>query len=207
MVMGWFRNALDNLKTRAEKRSTGLHPAACAGDPVAQKTEWGPLTSFMTSNITMHKLVPDIGYGLAYKPTWGMKLFFGMFVRIGLACMGFGTQQGMTDDDPQWWILPIIGLVFSATGFGFYKNMAKTVMFSYADSAFISRGTQTPFNDIHALQLLSYTSEYRVYQINLVLKDGNRVHVVNHAAQENAEADAEKIAEFLGNKVIWNTIS
>jgi len=73
--------------------------------------------------------------------------------------------------------------------------------------------------DIYALQLLSEyvdscdryfsnnnTGPYTSYEINLVLKSGDRVNVVDHGDGFQILADAQKLSQFL--KVpVWNGIS
>ena len=72
------------------------------------------------------------------------------------------------------------------------------------------------FDQIHAIQLISeyisprkLTSErktYYSYEINLVLKDGSRINVVDHSNIDSIMHDAQTLSKFL-NKPIWDNIS
>ena len=56
--------------------------------------------------------------------------------------------------------------------------------------------------DIYALQLIAEyvrgnKSSYYSYEMNLVLKDGNRLNVVDHGNQTKLREDAQALATFL----------
>lgn len=64
----------------------------------------------------------------------------------------------------------------------------------------------TPFQDIHALQLLMETlpgedgdahAFYDRYELNLVLRDGGRIHVTGHNDGDRLRADVEKLSALL----------
>ena len=67
---------------------------------------------------------------------------------------------------------------------------------------------RTALKDIHALQIISeycfgqYASYYS-YELNLVLKDGRRINVVDHANQGKLREDARTLSRFLGAPV-WD---
>jgi hypothetical protein len=64
----------------------------------------------------------------------------------------------------------------------------------------------TELATIQALQLVtervSGKSSYNSYELNLVLKDGKRINVMDHGDQTALNADAEVLARFL-NVPIW----
>jgi len=83
------------------------------------------------------------------------------------------------------------------------------------------RKNAAPLEQIHAVQLISEyvretrrrgrgwspgkTSSYRSYEINLVLKDGSRINVVDHANLPRIQQDAQQLGEFLDVPVWDNT--
>ena len=106
-------------------------------------------------------------------------------------------------------------------GFFMLRSGTKPIVFDRR-AGFFWRGRTAPhetFNrdeikdhaeldQIHALQILSEyirgnKSSYYSYEINLVLKDGRRVHVVDHGNIHQIREDAAKIGEFLGRPV-WD---
>lgn len=85
---------------------------------------------------------------------------------------------------------------FSSRGKFFYKG------FTFLKHKIIS------FNDIHAIQLLSSLkrsskSSYMTYEVNLVLKNKERVNVVTHPKVEAAKRNADELSSFLSVPV-WD---
>lgn len=70
--------------------------------------------------------------------------------------------------------------------------------------------SSTRLEDIHAVQVLSkhierYRRSYYSFELNLVLKNGRRVNVIDHGNRTAIEDDAFELGQFL--KVpIWNNI-
>lgn len=65
-----------------------------------------------------------------------------------------------------------------------------------------------PLSEIHALQLIkeyirSDKSSYYSYELNLVLRDGTRINVVDHGNGNVLRQDAQQLASFLG-KPLWD---
>jgi hypothetical protein len=65
---------------------------------------------------------------------------------------------------------------------------------------------------VKALQLLSHeisgddeSPGYTSYQLNLIMNDGSRENVVSYGQKDNAIADSQKLADYLGLK-LWNGI-
>ncbi|MCI5139081.1 MAG: hypothetical protein D3922_11850 [Candidatus Electrothrix sp. AR1] len=62
--------------------------------------------------------------------------------------------------------------------------------------------------EIHALKLIAERisgkdRSYYSYEINLVMKDGSRIQVVDHGDKNKVQEDAKALAEFLG-KPLWD---
>lgn len=68
--------------------------------------------------------------------------------------------------------------------------------------------------DVYAIQLIKEyvpgsrrsgsRSPYYSYELNLVLKDGERMNVVDHGDLQRIRADAIQLGEFLGNLPVWD---
>ena len=66
----------------------------------------------------------------------------------------------------------------------------------------------TPLSEIHALQLLTERvrgdkSSYDSHELNLVLRDGRRLNVVDHGDLDRLRRDAGRLASLLG-KPVWD---
>ena len=66
----------------------------------------------------------------------------------------------------------------------------------------------TPLEEIHALQLVSElchtkNRSYYSYELNLVLRDGQRINAVDHGRHERIRTDAQRLSDFLG-KPVWD---
>jgi hypothetical protein len=65
--------------------------------------------------------------------------------------------------------------------------------------------------EIHALQLVaencrSDNDTYRSYELNLILKDGKRINVVDHGNESKLREDAQTLSRFI-EKPVWDAIS
>lgn len=195
-------------------------------DPLAMTIQWTPAKSGGT-NIRTHKLVLIDFNRMEFRSTWGALLFYSVFFLAGLGIMiGFwvsainsGTSLLNTD-----FLIPFLfGLLFAGAGVALYYFGAKPVVFDKRsgyfwkcwkapDKAFNPNAMDeyTPLSDVHALQLLSELvrgdkKSYLSYELNLVLKDGSRVNVVDHGSQVKLREDTQTLSDFLG-KPVWDAI-
>lgn len=197
-------------------------------DPFAREIDWSSLNcggaNFRTRVISQ---TPD---GISFLPTWGGKIFAGLFIVIGAVIMWVGT--GLKIDPLQFLRYPLsmlrhcihviphtmrgekiflflFGSVFFLAGLVTLYFFIKPVIFDrtwkkfFKGFAFFPQ-KQVDFEDIYAVQIVtSISSKYVNYQINLVLTDKRRVNVVSHINKETALADADTIGKLLG-KPVWN---
>lgn len=193
-------------------------------DPLALRTEWTPAAGG-GANFRTHRLL-DRGLGrMEFRPTGAMALFAGAFMAMGLAtALAFHYGAGRVAREtgmPFGTTLPVlIGLLFFVVG-------ALMLWFSFTPRVFDrSRGQfwigrappgglpsgpgarQCRLGEIHALQLIQErcsgkNSSYWSYELNLVCKDGRRIHVVDHGALHDLRDDAQTLARMLGCKV-WD---
>ncbi|MCA1801517.1 MAG: hypothetical protein LC662_03550 [Rhodothermaceae bacterium] len=195
-------------------------------DPLAMNTQWTPLVSGGT-NIRTHKLVLIDFNRMEFKPSWGSILFCAVFLLTGLGVMiGFiiaGTRSGTSFFQTDFLMPVVTGLIFTLVGVFLYYTFGKPVVFDNRsgyfwkcwkapDQAFDLNAMEayTKLSDIYALQLLSEyvrgnKSSYHSYELNLVMKDGSRVNVVDHGSHVKLREDARTLADFLG-KPVWDAI-
>ena len=196
-------------------------------DPVAMATAW---TSVPSSGPSGDQLVEVHTGRLEYRASLRAKLAFLVFLLIGLAILIVFTSHrlaagGLSFDKDT--ILPIlIGLALSAGGCYLLYFGTAPVVFDKG-SGFFWKGRKSPetvfdgklpkdcvrLEEIHALQLIAcYCSggpktrgHYR-YEMNLVLKDGQRVNVVVHDNKEKSRQEAGVLALFL-DVPLWDALS
>ena len=194
-------------------------------DPLAEQTEWTPAAGG-GANFRTHKLVVNDTQRMTFVATVGARLFCMVFLLIGLAVtvgipfsqMRHGKLSFSFDS-----IFPAaIGLVFAAIGAlllyfgtrpavfdkrkGFYWKGRKA-----PDEVFDRRELKhcTELANIHALQIVSESchsknGSYRSYELNLVLKDGTRMNVVDHGNLGKLREDTATLSQFLGIPV-WDS--
>ena len=121
-------------------------------------------------------------------------------------------------------IFPVLfGAIFTCVGGCIFYFGTQPVVFD-RQKGFFWKGRTAPhevlrkdrlknfakLDQIHALQLLSEycrgnKSSYYSYEINLVLRDGQRLNVIDHGNPTKIREDAETVAAFLG-KPVWDAI-
>lgn len=195
-------------------------------DPVAMQTGWTPAKGGGASFRT-HKLVTINPNRLAFRPSVGAVLFYLIFLFAGLGILiGFSAQKissgGLACDVDT--ILPIaVGAIFAAVGGCLLYFGTRPVVFDRRNG-FFWKGRTAPdevmnrralkhfaeLKEVHALQLISEycsgnKSSYYSYELNLVLKDGRRINVVDHGSRNKIREDAKTLSEFL-KKPVWDTI-
>lgn len=193
------------------KRS-GRNPGSPFNDPIAMETSWYPM-SRGGSSIRTHKLVAINSARIEFKAT--ITGVFGclIFIILGLVMIFDSTGYGGI----------FIGLIFFSPGAWFLYFVTTPVVFDLGKGVFW-KGRKAPdqflhknqlkyfakISDIHALQLISETvgngnSTFKSYELNLVLKDSQRIFVVDHGSLRKIREDTSKLSKFL-NKPVWDAV-
>ena len=218
--MGLLDRVKDQL-ARLVRVAAPVDPATF-NDPLALKTEWTPLARG-GANFRTHQLV-EAGPGrLEFRATLGLLAFGGVFLLVGLGAATMlvavewpkVAQHGVIKALP----LLICAVVFTLVGV-FMLASARRGIFDRA-SGWYWKGGQTPIapgpdtakracrlTEVHAVQLIrervsGKNSSYWSYELNLVLRDGRRLNVVDHGNLEKLRADAGRLARFLNCK-LWD---
>lgn len=221
---------LNKIKTWIKKQGE-VKPfdASVFGDPLANQIDWVPLKRG-GSNFHTHRLV-ESGYNrLEFKPTLGTKLFALIFISVGILFPAFFIMKGASV--PGSWVsiellgIIIFGLIFAGAGGLMWYFMGKPRVFDkltgmywlghkepdyiYKVAREVSEN-QARLSDIHAIQLISEyirsdKSSYYSYELNLILKCGKRLNVIDHGKKSEIISDARKLSEFLGVPV-WSEFS
>jgi len=194
-------------------------------DSIASQVSWNPAKRGGT-NFKTHNLV-EIGPGrIEFKSSNFAKVFSLIFILVGMGLMLFyflNLYQDWTDIDADI-ILAIVGLIFFIIGMSLLVWYSRAIVFDKG-LGYYWKGKKAPdhtieyiqpelfvhLNEIHALQIISEfvrhdKSSFYSYELNLVLKDGDRKNVIDHGNLKFIRQDAEKLSQFL-NVPIWDSTS
>ncbi len=218
-----FLEKLNDLKIEL----TPYDPAVL-GDPIAERTDWGPAKGGGASFGT-HKLVAVDPFRLEFRPTGGALAFYAIFLLVGVAALvgmsivGFSGLAGNLEGERvlPFLVTTIVGLVFTIAGGGMLRSGSAPIVFDKRRGAYW-RGRVAPhelsnrhghkettaLDEIHALQLISErctskNSSYFSYELNLVRDDCTRINVVDHGNRSALHQDANALASFL-EVPIWD---
>jgi hypothetical protein len=223
---------VERLKAWVEKQNArAIEPVpydpSHLGDDIAMRTDWGPAVQG-GANFRTHRLLHVGPRRAEFHTTIGARAFFGVFTLIGLGvAAGFVTGATASLRSGSWLVaifmlIPItIGGAFAALGTWLWWHYGAPVVFDKQRGEYwkgrtspAEVGNRHTFKErvqldrIHALQLVSEhvksdDSSYHSYELNLVLKDGARMNVVDHGKLESLRKDAQELARFLG-KPLWD---
>lgn len=198
--------------------SSGEH--SFLDNPVAQQTKW-TLVKKGGSNILSHKLVRIDQGRMEFRMT-----ILSVFACIALILFGAAFTGSCFYDgqfNRKYILQTLIGLAALCGGAWMLYSGTLPLIFDKRKGAFW-KGRKDPdamtrwkessnyvrLENIYALQLISKTSTYHGgrsvitrYEINLILKDSSRVHVVQHGNKKRIRRDAAVLAEFL-DKPLWD---
>lgn len=193
-------------------------------DDVALKTEWSPLKGGGT-NFKTHKLVAIDYNRVEFKATIGAKLFSLIFFTVGLAVPvifwinDIQANGGILDSG--FLFIVLFGLLFMTAGGWMFYSFAKPVIFDKTKGMYwkdwkapkrylakVDEDDSSRISNIYSLQIIpelvrSDNKSYVSYELNLVLKDGSRMNVVDHGDPLQLLEDAQKLSDFLGVPV-WD---
>lgn len=211
-----LKSLIEKFKAGFGRRET-FDPASL-NDSIALKVGWTPLKKG-GSNFRTHKLVEAGLEIMVFRATLGAKLFGLVFVLMGAGVPGFIIYGGISEGGASvsGILFPaLIGLVFVSVGVALIYHFSKPIVFD-RQSGFFWKGRRHPqsvvnpaelkvcvaLEDVYALQILSeYCSgkdnSYYSYELNLVLKSGERINVTDHGSLRWIREDAGRLSQFLG---------
>jgi hypothetical protein len=201
---------------------------SCFHDHVALKTDWTPARTGGTNFRT--RILKQVNSNRAeFQASIGAILFYLFFFIAGMVMLLIVLVNAILSSREFSWdigmIVPLsVGLVFTIVGgclfhFGtipivfdkttghFWKGR-KRIDQMYGRAGFTHVAT---LEEIYAIQLISEhcgdsDGSYDSYELNLVLKNGKRINVIDHGDQKNLREDANTLAAFL-EKPVWDAIS
>jgi hypothetical protein len=176
-------------------------------DPVAQRAGWETMAD-ATANFQTHRLVFS-GDQLAFKMTRSAGLFALLCPAVGLIALGFSISQLVINGiAAEFVFLFIFGCIFSLAGFFLVRKTLEPIAFSIRRGQFRkgwSDARPIPLAEVYGLQLLSFTTTgegiHTGYELNLLLRDGSRRHVLCHGDRDSLRADTDALSRFLSRPV------
>jgi hypothetical protein len=196
-------------------------------DPLAMQTEWTPAKGG-GANFKTHNLVEVNFNHIEFRSSVGAKIFYLIFLVAGLGIMIGFTASNISAGNVALNIetlFPIVfGLIFAGLGGTLLYFGTSPIVFDKGLRKFW-KGRKSPrevfdeseikkfasFENIHAIQLISEyvrsnKSSYYSYELNLVLKDGSRINVIDHGNKNKIRENAAALSAFL-EKQVWDAIS
>lgn len=193
-------------------------------DPLAEQIRWTPLKSG-GSNFRTHKLFEDSNIRVGFKPTIGARLFGIVFIFVGLVspiAIGYGNIQvdsNLIESETVFMIA--FGVAFFSIGSYIYYSYSKPIVFDKLSGQYW-KGWKKPersvgreplengawLRNIYALQIIEEyirndDNSYYSYELNLVLRNGERLNVIDHGSKRKLLSDAQVLSKFL-DKPIWD---
>lgn len=218
----------DSIKDAIKAQSTPLDLSKF-NSPIAEKTDWIPLKPGGT-NFRTHIFSKEQGAAY-FKATKGSLVFSGVFMILGLIVpIVIITQLFSSNNHFELYMIAfsLVPVVFFIVGFFILRHSTKPIVFDKTRGYFWKgrlkeneNPSQKPLKvfckliDIVALQIISErvrsssssssggSSSFRSYEINLVLRNTDRLNVIDHGNRKKLMEDAEQLASYLGVP-IWD---
>ena len=191
-------------------------------DSFAEKVDWTPMLQG-GANYQTFKMVEVSPQRIEFQLTGSDKIFTALCFLVGVGCCGGGGYLLMTGEafSIKAALLIPLGLLFIVGGVVQITENSKTPMFDQqrglfwkgtapeTDQQSEQRQDCAPLNQIHAIQIVKEAigqtkTKYSSYELNLVLKDGSRVNVIDHGDRNAIRTDSTRLGEILGVP-IWDS--
>ncbi len=187
-----------------------------------EPVDWSPLKRGGT-NFRTHKLVSVDLDTVVFKPSTGAIIFYFAFLLFGIIPSSIGFWQFVnhgfrfsTDV-----LVPFgFGAVFGTVGLFLFGFGTRPIVFDKRRGYFW-KGRKDPdevwskdelkhfceLKNIQGLQIITELvkgdkGSFNSYELNLVLKDGSRMNVIDHGNEAALRQDADGLAEFLGVEIL-----
>jgi len=216
-----LKDVFKNMKSAASDYNP-VDPARFA-DPVATMASWKPAKSG-SANFSTHRLVRLDEKTLEYRPTVVARAFGPVFcvAGIGIAALFWVLPQASPV------VIPV-GLAFFLVGGLIFLQATSPIRFDQVQGLFLKGRSRAGdagrpgemknacrLSDIHALQLLrkigrtpgdehQASREFYAYELNLILQDSRRIHVMNYVDERKFREDVQLISRML-DVPVWDTV-
>ncbi len=177
-------------------------------DPIARHADWEPL---VLGGGSSYRLIRSGGRA-AFQATTLASAFALVFAAVGVLILATARNQLVADGmeiGAEFVFLFLVGSVFLLTGLYLVRQTFAPIVFSLRKGDFRrgwSSASIARLADIHGLQLLSFaltgtTSHRTGYELNLLMQDGTRHHVLCHGNVRALKEDVALLGRFLDRPV------
>ena len=192
--------------------------------PTPGSVSWTPLKGGGT-NFRTHTLERISDKKMEFRPSISTKLLCASFIGMGLF---IPIYHHAVEDIIASSMGPFaksliaigIGLILIWAGFKFWHILGGLCTFDKSKGRFTNNGRDynvASLDEVYAIQILReklkdsdndlgssmQKTAFISYELNLVMRDGKRLPVVDHSAREKIREDSETLSEFLGVPV-WD---
>lgn len=193
-------------------------------DPVAKRTGWGPASGGGAS-FKKHKLVEVSPRRLEFRMALGARVLYHALLTVGVGLLGVALYLIGNGAESEGWLLLLVSFVPGLIGGlgGYFTSRGRVFDLETGwywkgrkprDAAELEQHNNcTTLANVYALQILRETiaggtgrdrsSGFDSYELNLVLKNGSRINVVDHGNLDVIQADAARLSQFLDISV-WD---
>lgn len=215
------KKAADGRPEAAAAEAAGAMPAMPGADTPAGPVDWSPLKGG-GANFRTHILVDNARGRIEIRPTRTMQALCWLLIVIGAGVGAGGGYLVYVNESAPAALIPVLaGTVFLGVGLAMRHFAAMPRVFDLQVGWYWKgRGKgqrpqavqhlkeAAPLSQVEGIQLLAEycrgdKSSYYSYELNLVLKDGRRLNVMDHGDKAQLTADAGKLAGLL-NVPVWN---
>ncbi len=217
-----MKKIVNKIQEAIRNASIPLDPPYFSEYPIASQTSWTPLKPG-GSNFKTHTFKLIDTHRAVFGATIGARLFAMVFGSVGFVVGIVGVIILLASTAHMILVglgLAVFGGIFAGIGIFLYRTYDKAIVFDLSDGLFwrgkrpnLSDSAQKPetwcrITKIVGIQVLRERvtgdkSSYYSYELNLVLEDASRRHVVDHGSLKQISLDAQQLGEFL-QVPVWN---
>jgi len=221
-----YREILSQIQQKKSEQSAPeiaeeitLNGTSFYDDPIAKLTGWEPLVRG-GSNFATHTLDDNTRSKLEFKPSFGSYLVALVVVAVS-AVLFFKLNEPFLQ--PWQWpdnfdeALPLlIPVLFAGFSIHLIYKLGEKIVFDKKRGIYWkghkkpgrltadnTNAKYTRFDEIHAIQLLTElcdggkSSDFYSFELNLVLKNGKRLSVIDHGNKKRIRSNCDTLAKFL----------
>lgn len=176
-------------------------------DPFAKEIDWYPIAR-NRANFKTHSLIQVKSMIYRFQATTKLKLMSCIPILIGIVPI-FMAYKNFKGTNELGDIVFLIGFssIMAFTAFFLMRRSKQVYTFNGRLQRVTNNDKHLPFSQIYAIQLLkkyiSGKNSYDCFELNLVLKNKERINIIAHADADAIRSDANKIAGFL-NIPLWD---
>lgn len=221
-----FKDVLEEIENQEKlqvKNNESELKTDFSKDPVSKITRWEPLKNG-GANFLTHSLRELNASRYEFETTLGAKLFSLFFIIMGggaaVVFLTNAIEDGRVGLNIETILPALAGGAFVLVGIGLYFYLTTPIVFDKNKQMFWkSRNSPKGYDltsaeqksiklsEIYALQLLEeMVDDCLSYELNLVLKNGERRNVIDHGDLIELRQDAQKLSLFLSVPV-WDAIN